>query len=423
MECHQVILRELNDIPRVIRLRVVIFDAGAWLAQFQSNTSLITNGPLSLHLFTTGVIAVLVQSFLVVRYWKFTPTVCLLAHRIVPTIRRAQLGGSFSCAMVLAMFPAFKDREKVKIPAPIWLITEAVADLSIAAALLWQLLKARPTLVETRSVLDRLMMLTIQSGAATATVAAAALIAYLLDEEGNVTVGFAYTLGRMYILSMLANLNVRRSGKSSSVDSDGVSSTAGLGTLTIPLFIVTDDLGNSHFHHTVNIGPREDMITSNHAKSLGDDSRPAEIEMTASHSPRKHFCGGHLIPFLGSVCTLTLTLIPMVQSTRLQRERCPHIVEEIHHMLCALTSLTIHSDHIQAPKMLDQIVQYIGVLDPLGWIFGFGLRVDFAEENDLGSLMTQPSALSRTREPTTTTKFTYIHPGGCVPPALSLICT
>ncbi|KAJ7091777.1 hypothetical protein C8R44DRAFT_860986 [Mycena epipterygia] len=43
---------------------------------------------------------------------------------------------------------------------------------------------------------------------------------------------------------------------------------------------------------------------------------------------------------------------------RFQQERCLCIVEEIHHSLCALTSLAIHSDHIQAPKMLDQIAQY-----------------------------------------------------------------
>ncbi|KAF7337425.1 hypothetical protein MSAN_02269000 [Mycena sanguinolenta] len=207
--------------------------------------------PLSLHLFTTGVIAVLVQSFLVVRYWKFTRNVFVTLLNSFLVI--VALGGSFTCAIILAMFPAFKDRAKIKTPGLIWLITEAVADLSIAAALLWQLWKARPTLVETRRVLDRLMALTVQSGAATAMVAVAVLVAYLLDEESNITVGFAYTLGRVYMVSMLANLNVRRLGKSSSVDSGGVPSPAGLGTLTVPSFTVTEDFGNSRFHHTVNI--------------------------------------------------------------------------------------------------------------------------------------------------------------------------
>ncbi|KAF7356055.1 NB-ARC domain-containing protein [Mycena venus] len=68
------------------------------------------------------------------------------------------------------------------------------------------------------------------------------------------------------------------------------------------------------------------------------------------------------IPFLARVCLLTLTIIPMVQSAKLQRERCLRIMEEIHHSLCALTSLAIHSDHIQAPEMLDQIAQYADIL-------------------------------------------------------------
>ncbi|KAF7344721.1 CTLH domain-containing protein [Mycena venus] len=71
------------------------------------------------------------------------------------------------------------------------------------------------------------------------------------------------------------------------------------------------------------------------------------------------------IPFLSRVCALILPIISMVQSARFQRERCLCIVEEIHHSLCALTSLAIHSDHIQAPEMLNQIAQYTGTLQKL----------------------------------------------------------
>ncbi|KAF8167020.1 hypothetical protein K438DRAFT_247062 [Mycena galopus ATCC 62051] len=182
-------------------------------------------------------------SFLVVRYWRLTRNILVTLLNSFLVI--AALGGSFACAVILAMFPAFKDREKIKIPATIWLVTEAMADLSIAAALLWQLRKIRPALVETRSVLDRLAALTIQSGTATATLAVAALIGYLWNEESNVSTAFAFTLGRVYVLSMLANLNVWRSGRSASVSGGGVSSAACPGTLTIPSLIVTDDSGGA----------------------------------------------------------------------------------------------------------------------------------------------------------------------------------
>ncbi|KAJ7873790.1 hypothetical protein B0H14DRAFT_3131133, partial [Mycena olivaceomarginata] len=68
------------------------------------------------------------------------------------------------------------------------------------------------------------------------------------------------------------------------------------------------------------------------------------------------------IPLLSGVCNLTLMIIPVVQNIKFRRERCLHIVEEIHHSLCALTSLSIHSDDIQAPQMLHQIAQYAGTL-------------------------------------------------------------
>ncbi|KAJ6456745.1 hypothetical protein C8R45DRAFT_1110866 [Mycena sanguinolenta] len=197
--------------------------------------------PILLHIITTDVIAVIVQSFLIARYWWFTRNVVLtLLNSFLILIA---LGGSFACTVTIAMFPAFKERRKVATPSAIWLVTEAVADISIAATLLVQLRKARPMLMETRSrALDRIVTLTIQSGTATATLAVAVLVALLLKEESNVSVGIAYMLGRVYVLSMLANLNVRGSGNSASVDSGDLSSAACPGTLTVPSFITSGEL-------------------------------------------------------------------------------------------------------------------------------------------------------------------------------------
>ncbi|KAJ7447521.1 hypothetical protein B0H11DRAFT_2335325 [Mycena galericulata] len=215
--------------------------------------------PIPLYLFTTAVVALLIQSFLVIRYWwlcLFNPFYHPTSHEYPSSTRNilvtllnsfliiAAFGGSFACGVMIVMFPAFTEREKVKIPVAIGLVTEAVADLSISAALLLELRKARPTSVKTQSVLDRLVALTIRTGTATATLAVAALIAFLLDDENNVSVGIAYTLGRVYVLSMFANLNVRRSVSPASMASGGVTSAAGLGTLTIPS-TVTDDCGSS----------------------------------------------------------------------------------------------------------------------------------------------------------------------------------
>ncbi|KAJ7815180.1 hypothetical protein B0H14DRAFT_3476452 [Mycena olivaceomarginata] len=208
--------------------------------------------PVPLHLFTSGVSAVLVQSFLVVRYWRLTRNILVTLLNSLLII--LTFGGSFACGVTIAMFPAFKERNRVAIPVSILLVGEAVADLSIAAALLWQLTKARTNLAGTRSVLNRLVVLTIQTGTATATIAVAALIAFLSDPESNVSVGIAYTLGRMYVISMLANLNVRMSGRSASVASGSVLFPNGPGTITTPS-IFADDFGRSHFRRTVEVEP------------------------------------------------------------------------------------------------------------------------------------------------------------------------
>ncbi|KAJ6534510.1 hypothetical protein DFH09DRAFT_1180589 [Mycena vulgaris] len=137
--------------------------------------------PILLFLFTTAVTAILVQTFLIVRYWSFTRNILVTLLNSFLSI--AALGGTFACGVIVAKFPAFKEREMIRIPAMVWLVTEAVADLSIAAALLWELRKARPAVVDKRSVLDRLVAVTIQTGTATATLAVATLISFLLKEE------------------------------------------------------------------------------------------------------------------------------------------------------------------------------------------------------------------------------------------------
>ncbi|KAJ7863719.1 hypothetical protein B0H13DRAFT_2070072, partial [Mycena leptocephala] len=242
----------------------------------------VQNWLIPLYLFTTAVIAVLVQSFLVVRYWWFTRNI--LVTLVIFFLILVAFGGSIACGVIIAMVPAFSERKKVRTPATIWLVTEAVADLGVAAALLWEFRKAKRNLGET-SVLDRLVALTIRTGTATATLAVATLIAFLLEEETNISVGIAYTLGRVYVLSMLANLNVRKSGRSATVANRGVSSVPGC-TLTFTS-IGIDDLHSSYSHQTVDIGPRQDfpaVTLKGSSHVLADHKDHVEMEMTGKYS-------------------------------------------------------------------------------------------------------------------------------------------
>ncbi|KAJ7636522.1 hypothetical protein FB45DRAFT_447556, partial [Roridomyces roridus] len=68
------------------------------------------------------------------------------------------------------------------------------------------------------------------------------------------------------------------------------------------------------------------------------------------------------IPFLSSVCNLVLTLVPLVQKTKAQKDRCMRMVEEIHRTLCAFMSLSVNSDNNMPAALLDDIAQYVQTL-------------------------------------------------------------
>ncbi|KAJ7660866.1 hypothetical protein DFH06DRAFT_1193473 [Mycena polygramma] len=161
--------------------------------------------PVPLYLVTTGLVAALVQAFLAVRYWKLSKN--MVITMILFGCNTVALGGAFAGAMTIARFPGFEDRGRDKIPAAAWLVSGVVADTCIAAALLWEFTKGKGA--------KRLGAQLVQSGAAGAAVALIALIAYLLDHRNNVHLGIAWCLGRVYVLTMLANLNTRTTGEPS----------------------------------------------------------------------------------------------------------------------------------------------------------------------------------------------------------------
>ncbi|KAF7349880.1 hypothetical protein MVEN_01288500 [Mycena venus] len=193
-----------------------------------------------------------------------------------------QFGSLFACDMMLTLYTSMADRPKFKTPMALWLVTELAVDAGIASALLWEFRKAREILIETRRALDRLTAVTIQSGAAAATLAGATLITYYIKPESNVAAAVSYPLRRVYVItlvcfflsvnnrfgtlltvSQLSNLNIRKSAKSFST----TTTTSGPGTTgdereppaftcgerEPPTFTcwATDDSCGIHVHRTV----------------------------------------------------------------------------------------------------------------------------------------------------------------------------
>ncbi|KAJ7023697.1 hypothetical protein C8F04DRAFT_1133689 [Mycena alexandri] len=256
--------------------------------------------PIPLYGFTTGVLAALVEAFLVVRYWRFTRNTLIALFLSFGII--ISFGSVFTCSLLLTLYTSFGDRPKFKIPAALWLVTEVAVDAGIASALLWEFRKARKTLTETHSVLERLNRLTavtIQSGAAAATLAGTALISYYIKPESNIYMSFLYPLGRVYVITLLSNLNIRKTGRSlSTTDTSPYRGTTGGGRE--PLSIThwaTDDSYGIHVHRTVHTSVQvigvespQDRLPATFKsplRSAAIDSSPEEMEMTANYSSKK----------------------------------------------------------------------------------------------------------------------------------------
>ncbi|KAJ7302900.1 hypothetical protein DFH08DRAFT_904619, partial [Mycena albidolilacea] len=201
--------------------------------------------PIPLYSFTTGVLGALVQSFLLIRYWRFIRNSLIslvLSLGIIITF-----GAVFTTSCMTTLYPSFKDRLNMRVPVEVWLVTGAAVDAGIALALLWEFRKASGILTEATGILDRLTAVIIQSGAAAATLAGAAAISYSTVPESNLTGAFSFPLGRVYVITLLANLNIRKSGRSLSTT---VASSDPGTALTLTSWNIDDSCG-IHVHHTV----------------------------------------------------------------------------------------------------------------------------------------------------------------------------
>ncbi|KAF7366261.1 hypothetical protein MSAN_00882300 [Mycena sanguinolenta] len=174
------------------------------------------NWPVPLYIISTTTVAFLAQSFLAFRYWRMTKNtlfVCFLSILILGAV-----GGGFSAGFTVALFPAYKDRNKARISGAAWIVTQVSADLIIAGALVRELMKAKSLFKGQRrinNVLNRMIFHTIQTGTVTAAMTVLALVAFLINDETNIPVGIIYPpRPRLFMIFQLINLNIRDSGRS-----------------------------------------------------------------------------------------------------------------------------------------------------------------------------------------------------------------
>ncbi|KAK7042702.1 hypothetical protein R3P38DRAFT_3260664 [Favolaschia claudopus] len=210
--------------------------------------------PMYLYVLTTGLSAFIVQNYLIFRYWRATKyaIVCVIIWFISAT---GLVGALLTLVVIIQSTSNEAARSTTSTMVIIWLVGATAADVALAIALVFQLRKMQSAFTATQSILHRLIRSAIQTGTITSVMAVITMVLFLADNESNVTLGFGYPLGRVYTITLLYNLNMRKemrgagisrtrdtsSGGGNGPHGHGPSGERGIGL---------ESLGGIHIHRT-----------------------------------------------------------------------------------------------------------------------------------------------------------------------------
>ncbi|KAL0568988.1 hypothetical protein V5O48_012987 [Marasmius crinis-equi] len=169
--------------------------------------------PIPVYLVTTGASAWIVQHFLIFRFWLLSKNKFITPMLILASM--TAFAGSIATAVIIVHNPTYEQRNAVTVPVTIWLVSSAVSDVSIAVILIYTLQRIKTSMRKTKNLIRRLTTLAIQTGSPGSVVATMALIVYLNDPENNISVGIAFSLGRVVALqlhNLISRAHVRKVG-------------------------------------------------------------------------------------------------------------------------------------------------------------------------------------------------------------------
>ncbi|KAF8916491.1 hypothetical protein CPB85DRAFT_1432170 [Mucidula mucida] len=228
--------------------------------------------PVGLYLATTGVTGLLVQSFLVNRYYALTKNWLITSFLTLCVI--VSFGGSVGTVIMLSLFNGYDQRFMAKIPVTLWMTTTAITDILIALVLIWQLYNMKTSFKTTENLIQRLMRSAMQTGSTTSVVALCVLISYLVNTSSNIETAFAFILGRVYILTLLYNLNIRKiSKKELGTEHDNYRPHRGGPTMTMEGIHVQ----RTAVVHMDNTSVDDMVLTPSSYKSQQNDDKVTEI--------------------------------------------------------------------------------------------------------------------------------------------------
>ncbi|KAK0465928.1 uncharacterized protein EV420DRAFT_1636486 [Desarmillaria tabescens] len=227
---------------------------------------LVQNWAVPAYVILSGISACNVQLFLSYRFWTLARN--LLVTIMLMTFSFASLGGAIANGITVVQHSDYAERNFNIKTVTIWLVASAVADISIASALIFQLRSSKPVFKETKALIRRLTVMAVKTGTVTTVLAilcrelstssgllCGELIGVRCDSNSvspyryaTVTVGFGFCLGRVYALTMLYNLNTRVKGRQRT-DTTVYPQEGGSGGFSLRN-INSSDLGGISVHRT-----------------------------------------------------------------------------------------------------------------------------------------------------------------------------
>ncbi|KAJ7777477.1 hypothetical protein B0H14DRAFT_329386 [Mycena olivaceomarginata] len=180
-----------------------------YLITHWGNETYIKSQPrvFSVYIIGTGVTATIVQIWLtrmvfnLTKQWIWPPLIGLF-------ILTGLVGASASASNIFNN-PSYTGRDAVVRYVTIWLSGSAAADVIITGVLVWTFRTLKTNFVNTTELLHRLSIASVRNGSITTMMTLVNLVVFKLQPETNSAVMIEMTIGRIYTLSMLANLNNR----------------------------------------------------------------------------------------------------------------------------------------------------------------------------------------------------------------------
>ncbi|KAK0234873.1 hypothetical protein EDD85DRAFT_96107 [Armillaria nabsnona] len=162
-----------------------------------------------------GFVGCIAQLFYIWRMYKFSKRARWLCI-ILSVIAFTQFGAAICCGIEVRNSGHYSNvqyNSKIKVAATIWLGGSFLCDTAIALCMTYLLSRSQTGLKSTRILLSRLIRLSIETGTATAVIAAVHLALFFLSRNNNYSTVPANILVKLYSNTVLAVCNSRMTGR------------------------------------------------------------------------------------------------------------------------------------------------------------------------------------------------------------------